>query len=135
VKTILLVLAAALCMALAPAQDAARDAVRFGYIDAFVDAGGTPLAAYQLELSAPRDRVKIVGIEGGEHTAFKEPPYYDPAAMEHERVVIGAFCLGEELPHGAARVARVHVQVTGEGGIEWETKLVAAATAERERGA
>jgi hypothetical protein len=50
-------------------------------VDLFVDSGAQTLAAYQLDFSAPDESVKIVSIKGG-HPAFKEPPYYDPKAIQ-----------------------------------------------------
>jgi len=70
--------------------------------------------------------VEIVGIEGGEHPAFVEPPYYDPAAMANDRVILAAFSTGKDLPHGRVRVARVHVQVSGGVEPKYEAKLVTA---------
>src|SRR5690349_2445231 len=64
---------------------------RFRAIDIFVDSGSNPLAAYQLEFLATNGVAKITGIEGGENSAFKNPPHYDPKAMQHDRVVIAAF--------------------------------------------
>ncbi|MHC4768662.1 MAG: hypothetical protein ACYTEI_08130, partial [Planctomycetota bacterium] len=65
--------------------------VRFQAVHVSVDTGDEPLAAYQLDLRAATDNVRIVGIEGGAHPAFADPPYYDPAAIQGDRVIIGAF--------------------------------------------
>ena len=108
-------------------------AVRFEAIDVFVDAGKTPLAAYQLELSSRDQGVEIVGIEGGEHVAFSEPPYYDTRAMNNNRVILAAFNTGENLPTGRSRVARVHVQVDGPQQRIWKTTLMASAAADGKR--
>lgn len=104
------------------ADQQAEPAVRFEAVDVFIDSGEAPLAAYQFEFKAvfPDDqpgRVRIVGIEGGAHPAFAKPPYYDPAALMHDRVVIAAFNTNNagNLPTGRTRVARLHVQVIGEG--------------------
>jgi hypothetical protein len=96
------------------AQDAGTR-VRFSAVDVFVDSGAQPLAAYQLTFTATRGDVKIVGIEGGEHPAFKEAPYYDPQAIQQERAILAAFNTdaAEQLPKGRTRVATVHVQVRG----------------------
>ncbi len=107
--------------------------VRFEAIDVFVDAGEISLAAYQLELSSQDDGVDIVGIEGGEHAAFSEPPYYDAKAMNNNRVILAAFNTGETLPTGRSRVARVHVQVDGPQQRIWQTTLMAAAAADGKR--
>ncbi|HIE96275.1 MAG TPA: hypothetical protein EYG03_25000 [Planctomycetes bacterium] len=104
------------------------DAVRFEAIDVFVDSGNQPLAAYQVELASKTPGVEIVGIEGGEHAAFAEPPYYDSKAMNNNRVIIAAFTTGENLPAGRCRVARIHVQLKGPGVKEYETKLSVSAT-------
>ena len=42
------------------------------WLDVFVDAKGQPLAAYQFELSAPRDQITIVGIENGIRKGYNE---------------------------------------------------------------
>jgi hypothetical protein len=103
---------------------------RFAFLDVYVDAGDASVAAYQLELVATAGDVTIVGIEGGEHAAFVEPPYYDPAALkESERVIIGAFDTGDDLPHGRTRVARVHVRIAGPAP-EYELSLTVAADAD-----
>jgi hypothetical protein len=105
--------------------------MRYWMMDVIVDADGERLAAYQLEITDPTGRSRIVGIEGGEHAAYKEPPYYDPAAMSQEgRVILAAFSTNRELPSGKARVARVCVQTIGDGAPEFDVKLVVAATSD-----
>ncbi len=110
-------------------------AVRFQAVDIYVDANNQPLAAYQLELKADSDAVKIAGIEGGEHPAFREAPYYDPRAMQHERVVIAAFNTGaaDSLPAGRTRIATVHVQISGDARPEFTVRLETAATVQGEK--
>ena len=66
-------------------------ALRFRTVDIYVDSKQQSVAAYQLEWTTPGGDAKIVGIEGGENPAFKEPPYYDPKAIQHERVILAAF--------------------------------------------
>ena len=120
-----------------------EEAVRFEAVDVFIDSKDRPLAAWQIELTAKPDRtdtgradtgvrpyndVKIVGVEGGEHAAFKEPPYYDPAALNRNRVILAAFSTGQTLPTGRTRVARVHVQASGTP--HYEVKLIVAASAD-----
>ena len=56
---------------------------RFTTVDIIVDAGAESLAAYQIEITARGD-AKIVGVEGGDHAAFKAPPHYDPAALQEQ---------------------------------------------------
>ena len=111
-------------------NDVEQNAVRFEAIDVFVDSGDQPLAAYQFELTSQEPGVEIVGIEGGEHAAFKEPPFYDPKAMNNNRVILAAFNTGQDLPAGRSRVARIHVQVMGPGQREYRTRLLVSATVE-----
>lgn len=113
-----------------PGEAPARPSVRFEAVDVYVDSGDQPLAAYQFELAAETGEITIVGIEGGEHPAFKDPPYYDPAALSKDRIIIAAFNTGRELPSGKTRVARLHVQVTGEAEPEYVVRLEVAASAE-----
>jgi hypothetical protein len=104
--------------------------VRYRAVDVFIDSANQPLAAYQLEFTAS-DGAKIVGVEGGEHAAFKEPPFYDPKAIQHERVILGAFstAAADTLPMGKTRVATIHLQTTGDGTPRFQARLTAAATA------
>ncbi len=97
--------------AFAQRDDDAPPAVRFEYIDIYVDSGDAPLAAYQFELTDAAESIKIVGIEGGEHEAFAVPPYYDPKALKNNRVIIAALSTADDLPTGRTRVATIHVQV------------------------
>lgn len=107
----------------------AKPAVRFQAVDIFVDSRGKPLAAYQLEFSITNGVAKIVGIEGGEHTAFSKPPFYDPRAMQQERVIIAGFSTepAKKLPIGKTRVATIHLELTGTAEPKFELKLQAAA--------
>src|SRR5690606_29543163 len=57
------------------------------------------------------DGAKLVGVEGGEHAAFKAPPYYDPRALQHHRVILAAFSTSAALPAAEGsplRIARLH---------------------------
>ncbi len=125
------VLGAMLCgLVLGPKQSAlVQDEARFGWVDIHLDAGaGTELGAWQIELVDATGRSTIVGIEGGEHPAFAEPPHYDPRAMaDSDRVVLAAFSTADVLPTGRTRVARIHVRTTGKA--DWKLTLIAAADA------
>src|SRR5205085_12514951 len=101
----------------------------FRAVEIYVNSGSTPLAAYQLEFSVTNVPATIVGIEGGSHKAFREPPFYDPKAMQSERVIIAAFSTEapEHLPSGKTRVATIHIVTTGETRPTFELKLQAAA--------
>ena len=104
--------------------------VRFAPLHIFVDSADTGLAAFQFELKAVAGEVKIVGVEGGEHEAFKSPPYYDPAALADDRIIIAAFNTGSDLPAGRTRIATVHLQIVGEVEPEYEVELAVAASAD-----
>ena len=92
----------------------ATASIRFQSVNIFIDPHGQPLAAYQIEFTGESDMVKLVGIEGGAHPAFKDPPYYDPKALMQNRVILAALNAGDDLPTARTRVARLHLQVTGE---------------------
>ena len=53
---------------------AANPIVRFVPLHITLDPQGEALAAYQFELKTISGRVKIVGVEGGDHAAFSAPP-------------------------------------------------------------
>ena len=108
----------------------ATNPIAFAYADVTIDPAGTPLAAYQLEFTADANRVKLVGIEGGDAAAFKDPPYYDPAALNHNRVILAAFSTGADLPKQSFRAARLHLQITGLETPKCQVKLIAAAAAD-----
>ena len=106
-----------------PAVEEGRS--RFAVIDVFVDAASTPLAAYQLELVVTNGVANIVGIEGGEHPAFRQPPFYDPKAIQREHVIIASFSTlnAAELPIGKTRVATIHFRTTTTQSPQFELKL------------
>jgi hypothetical protein len=101
--------------------------VRFAPLHIYLDSGNKPLAAYQFELKAAVGQIKIVGVEGGQHKAFEEAPYYDPAALANDRIIIAAFDTGSELPKGRTRVATIHLQITGDAEPDYELNLTVAA--------
>ena len=103
---------------------------RFSWVDVYIDPHGKPLAAWQLELKASGAGVTLVGIEGGEHPAYAQPPYYDPKANAQDRIIIGAFNTGDDLPRRRTRVARVMLRVTGVGVVRYSAKLDVAASSD-----
>lgn len=107
---------------------AASPGVRFGHVDVFVESKDQPLAAYQCEISAAAGDVTLVGIEGGDHAAFKAPPHYDPRALGRKRIILGAFNTGADLPRGKTRVARLMVQITGQARPAYEATVQVAAS-------
>jgi hypothetical protein len=127
-KAIVMMLLGAVLLGAAPMSEEA--AVRFATVDVMIDTKGKPLAAYQVEFVADGSRVKLVGIEGGDHAAFKTPPYYDPAALSKNRVIVAAFNTVADLPKSSFRAARLHVQITGNEKPKWEAKLIVAAAAD-----
>lgn len=50
------------------------------------------LEAFQLEIFQlnSTDSYQLVGVEGGEVFGFEEPPYYDPKAINGQRVILAA---------------------------------------------
>ena len=134
VQTILLLALVLISFGQPFAQTPATNAtpVQFRAVDVFVDTQTAPLAAYQIEFTVASGNAKIVGIEGGEHEAFAEPPFYDPEAMQHERVIIAAFStdVPEQLPNGRTRVATIHLRVSAGSELKFETKLQTAAGAD-----
>jgi len=110
-----------------PADEEGRS--RFCAVDIFVDSGSTPLAAYQVRFAVTNGVAKIVGIEGGEHAAFRQPPFYDPKAMQNELAVIASFSTAPaaDLPKGKTRVATIHLRTTGSTPPRFELKLQIAA--------
>lgn len=107
-------------------QDA--PSVRFAAVDLVLTLPAeAELGSYQIELAPLPDqaaRVRVVGIEGGEHAAFKSPPFYDPRAIGNERVIIAAYSTDADLPSGTTRIARVHYEITGRGELPALEQLI-----------
>ena len=101
---------------------------RFQAIEIFVDSGEAPLAAWQIELTI--DDATIVGVEGGEPDAWRDPPHYDPEALTGGRIILAAFTT-DEAPAGRVRVARLHVEASGDAA---ERAVIAAVVAATEGG-
>ena len=118
------------------AQQSGRDEispqprVRFAPLHIYLDSGNRSLASFQFELKAATGQIEIVGVEAGEHEAFSEPPYYDPAARMQNRIIIAAFNTGQNLPKGRTRIATVHLQITGETEPQYGLSLTVAGDAE-----
>lgn len=113
-----------------PADEEGRK--RFCAVNIFVDSGSTPLAAYQFHFAVTNGMAKIVGIEGGEHPAFRQAPFYDPKAIQNEVAIVASFstAAAAELPVGKTKVATIHLQTTGAKPPEFELKLQTAGNAE-----
>ena len=130
-RALLVVLFALYCSS-AVGQQTETNSVRFQAVDIFVDSQATALAAYQLEVAVTSGNAKIVGIEGGEHPAFAEAPFYDPKAIQRERVILAAFSTQptDKLPTGRTRVATIHLQISGTNELKFETNLTTAASSD-----
>jgi hypothetical protein len=113
-------------------EGAAEPSVRFAPLHIYLDSGERSLAAYQFELKAIKGQIEIVGVEGGEHKAFSEAPYYDPAALAQDRIIIAAFNTGRDLPTGRTRITTVHLQIKGDVEPEYELNLTIAGDADGE---
>ncbi len=85
-----------------------------------------PVSVWQVELVVVAGDARIVGVEGGTAEGFREPPYYDSAALLGGRIVLAAFNTHVSLPAGRHRVATVHVREEG-GSPTYELRLAAAA--------
>lgn len=88
--------------------------IRFRSLAVHVDPGPQPLAAYQVEVTVESGESAIVGVEGGEHSAFAKAPFYDPAALKGGRIILAAFSTQDDLPVGRTRVASLHVRESGD---------------------
>jgi len=126
----LAILLLSLLAALAPAQDEDAAPVRFTTVELVLDSGADDLAAWQVEVTDASGRARIVGIEGGEHPAFREPARYDPQALAGGRIVLAAFSLDANLPSGSTHVATLHLEVRGDGPVPLAARVQAAADAE-----
>ena len=121
------------------AQQSGRDelspepGVRFAPLHIYLDSGDRSLAAYQFELKATAGQIEIVGVECGEHKAFSEAPYYDPAARTQDRIIIAAFNTGRDLPTGRTRIATVHLLIKGDVEPQYELDLTVAGDADGEK--
>jgi O-methyltransferase involved in polyketide biosynthesis len=118
---------AAELLAQQPADEEGR--IRFCAVDIFVDSGSTPLAAYQFRFAVTNGTATIVGIEGGDHPAFRQPPFYDPKAIQSEVAIVASFntAPADELPKGKTRVATIHLQTIGARPSLFDLKLQTAA--------
>ena len=133
---VLLVLALVLLGLVRGTQDPASEAkpaVVFVGVEVWIDSGAAPLAAWQVEVEEETGAGKLVGITGGEHAAFEDPPSYDPRALQEGRVVLAAYDLGEDLPQGRTRVASLTFAVDGGAEPEFVQRGATAATADGTR--
>jgi hypothetical protein len=107
---------------------------KFTHVDLYLDPKGAPLAAWQLEFTAEMGNVSLVGIETGDHSAYSsKPPYYDPAALAGNRILLADFTLDPNPPKEKTRIARLMLEVKGDAVPQYATKLITAANSEGNR--
>lgn len=99
--------------------------VRFVPYAVELEVGREPIAAWQVEIAVKSGSATLVGVEGGTAAGFREPPYYDDAALMGGRIVLAAFSTNAHLGRGRHRVAVIHVREEGPAP-EYEIRLVAA---------
>jgi len=109
-------------------------AARFAVVDVYVNTTA-PLAAWQFELRERHGEMQVVGVENGDSRAYPDAPYFDRAAVDRgaaDRIIVASFSLrpAAELPVGRARVATVHVRLTGPASPDYQLQLVAAGAAD-----
>lgn len=125
----LLLLLPLLCLAASPANLATGS--RFTYVDIIIDPKGQPLAAWQFEFTAEVGQISLVGVEGGDAAAYaKRPPYYDPAALAGNRIIVGDYSLDAGVPKTRTHVARLMLEIRGDAKPQYVTKVMAAANAD-----
>lgn len=138
-KTIAIILTSVFVMVPVLASQSGRDdlspesGIRFAPLHVYLDSGNGALAAYQFELKATAGQIEIVGVEGGEHKAFSEAPYYDPAALAKDRIIIAAFNTGQDLPTGRTRIATVHLLIKGDVEPKYKLSLIVAGDPQGEK--
>jgi hypothetical protein len=103
---------------------------RFEAIGVYIDPHGKPLATYQCELTLDQPDCTLVGIQGGDHPAFSQPPYYDPHALMANRIILAALSTDSDLPTGKTRVATLMVRVSGTLEPKYVARLQVAASAD-----
>jgi hypothetical protein len=122
--------AAAPIGASAQTSPSTADDVKFTAMEVYVDPHGTALAAYQVQINATAGDIALVGIEGGEHPAFSQPPYYDKRAILDRQVILAAYSTAANLPSGKTRVATLMVRISGKQQPKWSAMLMVAGSAE-----
>jgi len=127
---LLLLVAFGLAAVRAPQQLAAsasaNGAATFVACDVFVDSGDRALGAFQFEWLVRAGAAQIVGVEGGDGV-FAPAPFYDAAALQGGRILVGAFVTEGERPRGRNRVARVHLLVEAGPAPQFAVRLQACA--------
>jgi hypothetical protein len=106
----------------------AQTGVRFKTANLVINTNNKPLAAYQVELLYDKERVTIVGLEGGAIDGFDEPPFYDRIGLEGGRIILAAFILDDrKAPQGKICVSRIHLRVADAQPIVLSARVITAA--------
>jgi hypothetical protein len=121
---------AACVVSAGPDEPATAQSPRFEAVGVYIDPHGKPLAAYQFELVAEQGNVELVGIQGGDHPAYVDPPYYDTHALLADRIVVAAFNTGSDLPANKTRIATLMVRVGGNIEPKYNARLQVAASSD-----
>jgi len=130
VAILICAMVAACLISAGPTEVVALQSPRFEAIGVYIDPHGKPLAAYQFELVAEQGDVTLVGIQGGDHPAYSDPPYYDTHALLADRIVVAAFNTGSDLPANRTRIATLMVRVGGNIEPKYNARLQVAASSD-----
>ena len=108
-------------------EDNCKEKINFRTVEISVDSKKNSLAAYQIDIRYDKEKVKVVGLEGGSE-GFNKPPFYDREGLEGGRIIIASF-VDDDLhaKNGKTRVARLHLQTEGCLPYEFKTESMAAA--------
>ena len=100
----------------------------FAVYDLFLDPEGEPLAAYQVKIEDKNAAIKIISVEGGEHSSFQKAPYFDPKAIQQDVIKIAGFSTSkrQDLPTTRTRIASLHVEIGPEQTPNLVTTIEAA---------
>jgi hypothetical protein len=108
-------------------EEDCKGKISFSTAEVYVDSNKDKLAAYQIDIKYDKEKIKIVGLEGGTD-GFKKPPFYDQAGLESGHIILAAFVSDDmQAKKGSSRVARLHLQTTGCPPFEIKTEPMAAA--------
>jgi hypothetical protein len=108
-------------------EEECKNKVGFSTAEVYIDSSSDALAAYQIDIRYDKEKIKIVGLEGGAD-GFNKPPFYDQAGLESGHIIIAAFVNDDtQAKNGSSRVARLHLQTTGCPPFEIKTETMASA--------
>ncbi|MBN1906636.1 MAG: hypothetical protein JW927_16255 [Deltaproteobacteria bacterium] len=109
------------------AEEDCNGKISFSTAEVYVDSNKEALAAYQIDIKYDKEKIKIVGLEGGTD-GFNKPPFYDQAGFEGGHIILAAFVSDDtQAKRGNSKVARLHLQTTGCPPFVLKTEPMAAA--------